>query len=89
MPKPFLPIQTSVDDPTTKQPRTIWLKWFQFLDSLIRGTPALCTITYGTGSPESVVVAPIGSLFIRTDGGASTVLYIKEANTTAIGWRAV
>lgn len=44
----------------------------------------------GTGSPESVVTAGIGSIFLRSDGGAGTMLYLKEsgANTTT-GWRPV
>lgn len=43
----------------------------------------------GTGSPEGVITAPVGSLYRRTDGGASTTLYIKESGTAATGWRAV
>lgn len=40
----------------------------------------------GSGSPESVVSAGIGSLFLRTDGGASTTLYVKESGTGTTGW---
>lgn len=40
----------------------------------------------GTASPESVVVAPIGSLYLRTDGGAATTLYVKESTALATGW---
>lgn len=43
----------------------------------------------GTGTPEGVVTAPVGSLFMRTDGAAGSTLYIKEAGTAATGWRAV
>ena len=46
-------------------------------------------IFQGEGSPENNVAANIGSLYIRLDGGASTSLYIKEANTDSTGWRAV
>ncbi len=43
----------------------------------------------GEGSPEGVVVAPRGHLYLRSDGGAGTTLYVKEANdTTAVGWAA-
>jgi hypothetical protein len=45
-------------------------------------------ITEGLGSPEGVVPAPIGSLFIRTDGAASTVLYVKESGAGNTGWMA-
>jgi hypothetical protein len=37
------------------------------------------TIHTGDGSPESVVVAPIGSIYLRLDGGAGSTLYVKEA----------
>ena len=42
--------------------------------------------TSGSGSPESVVTAPVGSLYTRTDGGASTTLYVKETGTGSTGW---
>lgn len=49
--------------------------------------PAGITITSGTGTPLSVVVANIGSLFLRTDGGAATSLYVKESgNGASTGW---
>lgn len=34
----------------------------------------------GDGTPEAVVVAGIGALFIRTDGGTGTSLYVKETD---------
>lgn len=40
----------------------------------------------GTGSPAGVVVANPGSLYLRTDGGAGTTLYVKESLTTSGGW---
>jgi len=40
----------------------------------------------GTGTPESAVTATVGSLFSRTDGGASTTLYVKESGTGNTGW---
>jgi len=43
----------------------------------------------GYGSPLNVVVADIGSLYLRLDGGASTSLYVKEADAgAATGWTA-
>lgn len=42
----------------------------------------------GTGSPEGVVTAPVGSLYSRTDGGADTTLYVKESGTGNTGWSA-
>ena len=40
----------------------------------------------GSGSPSGAVVAPVGSLYLRTDGGAGTTLYIKESGTGMSGW---
>jgi hypothetical protein len=43
-------------------------------------------LLWGTGSPESVVTATVGSIFLRTDGGAATTLYVKETGTGNTGW---
>jgi hypothetical protein len=40
----------------------------------------------GAGSPEGVVTANVGSLWLRTDGGASTTIYVKESGTGNTGW---
>jgi len=41
----------------------------------------------GSGSPEAVHYAPIGTFYQRTDGGAGTSLYVKEsAGTSNTGW---
>lgn len=48
----------------------------------------ILSIYYGTGSPESVVTARIGSLYLRTDGSTSTTLYIKTSGTGNTGWTA-
>jgi hypothetical protein len=45
-----------------------------------------CRILSGTGAPESVVTAGVGSLFLRQDGGANTTLYVKESGTGNTGW---
>jgi hypothetical protein len=42
--------------------------------------------TSGTGSPESVVTAPVGSMYTDTTGGAGTTLYVKESGTGSTGW---
>jgi hypothetical protein len=41
-----------------------------------------------SGSPEGVYAAPVGSLYSRTDGGASTTLYVKTSGTGNTGWTA-
>jgi hypothetical protein len=40
----------------------------------------------GTGTPEGVVTAGIGSIFQRIDGGAGTSVYFKESGTGNTGW---
>lgn len=44
------------------------------------------TIRTGNGSPETVVTALVGSLYLRLDGGANTTLYVKESGSAATGW---
>jgi len=41
---------------------------------------------FGAGSPESIVTAPVGAVYHRTDGGAGTSLYVKESGTGNTGW---
>jgi hypothetical protein len=43
-------------------------------------------VTVGSGSPEGVVTAKIGSLYSRLDGGANTTLYVKESGSSNTGW---
>jgi hypothetical protein len=40
----------------------------------------------GTGDPNGAFFASVGALFLRTDGGASTTLYVKESGTGNTGW---
>lgn len=55
--------------------------------SELTGKPAaLALLLSGTGSPETVVTAGVGSLYLRTDGGASTTLYVKESGAGNTGW---
>jgi hypothetical protein len=42
--------------------------------------------TVNAGSPEGSVKAEIGTLYRRTDGGATTCLYVKESGTSTTGW---
>lgn len=45
-------------------------------------------ILSGTGSPEGVKTAPVGSLYTATDGGPGTTLWVKESGTGNTGWAA-
>lgn len=40
----------------------------------------------GANTPEGAITAPVGSLFLRTNGGANTTLYVKESGTGNTGW---
>lgn len=40
----------------------------------------------GANTPEGAVTAAIGSIFLRTNGGASTTLYVKQSGTGNTGW---
>jgi len=43
-------------------------------------------IISGSGTPEGAITAPVGSLYLRTNGGAGTSLYVKESGTGNTGW---
>lgn len=47
------------------------------------GTPSIYS---GSGTPESSQTAVVGSLYMRSDGGASTSLYVKESGSGNTGW---
>ena len=50
--------------------------------------PGSAVVLTGSGSPEGVVTASVGALFLRTDGGTSTTLYVKTSGTGNTGWTA-
>jgi hypothetical protein len=59
------------------------------LETLVRQLQGRVPLT-GTGSPENVVAAPLGTLYVNTAGGTSTTLYVKENGADGnTGWRAV
>lgn len=48
-----------------------------------------CVIRSGSGTPEGSVTGNVCDLYLRTDGGASTTLYVKESGaSTNTGWAA-
>jgi len=45
------------------------------------------SIKHGAGSPEGVITARIGSIYLRTDSdAANTTLYVKESEVDNTGW---
>jgi len=43
-------------------------------------------IKLGTGHPEGVVTANVGTLYLRSDGGTNSTLYVKEFGSGNTGW---
>lgn len=58
--------------------------------AVFKGPVKLNTVSIlsGSGTPEAAVAAPVGSLFLRTDGSTSTTLYVKTTGTGNTGWTA-
>lgn len=44
------------------------------------------SIYSGSGTPEGAVTAPVGSIYLRTNGGAATSFYVKESGAGNTGW---
>lgn len=53
----------------------------------------LTRVQIGDGSPEGIVTAPQGTLYLRRDGAAATTAYVKRAggitSPTNTGWSAL
>lgn len=43
----------------------------------------------GAGSPEGVVAADKGALYLRTDGGVGSSVYYKSTDAVTTGWVAL
>lgn len=50
------------------------------------GATTTPSIRKGSGSPEGVVSAAVGSLYLRTDGGSGSSHYVKVSGTGNTGW---
>lgn len=57
-----------------------WTSWLEIITTTYIAT--------GTGSPEGVLTAPVGTLYRRTDGSTTTTLYVKTSGTGNTGWTA-
>lgn len=64
-------------------------RMMQFLYDQMPGDGESVRIYKGYGSPEGVVVAGVGSLYLRLDGTTDTTIYKKESGTLATGWVAI
>lgn len=54
--------------------------------TLTHTSASAASIQTGTGDPEAASTANTGSLFVRTDGGVGTSLYVKEVGSGNLGW---
>lgn len=61
-------------------------RWSNVYGTNFRPGDGTATWTSGSSTPEGAVTAVVGSLFTRTDGGASTTLYVKESGSGNTGW---
>lgn len=52
----------------------------------VPATGALILVKTGTGTPEGVITAPVGTAYLRSDGGSGTTLYVKESGAGNTGW---
>ena len=56
------------------------------LSAPVGGGAGLTQKWRGSGTPEGVITAPIGSIFQRSDSAAESGLYVKESGTGSAGW---
>ena len=65
---------------------TLTKRWKEvFADVFMPGAGTVIW-TSGSGTPESAVTAPIGSLYTDTGGSTGTTLYVKESGAGNTGW---
>lgn len=76
--------------PFVSVPQTLreWSQFFLGKDTSRSAATFIEGLYTGAGSPEGVVVATPGSLYSRTDGGATTSLYVKTSGNSSVGWTA-
>lgn len=59
------------------------------LSANIAGDTESVKVYQGVGTPEASIAAGVGSIYMRTDGGADTSVYRKESGSADTGWVAV
>jgi len=70
----------------TSQGISVLNEMLKKLFDVVAGDGEKVRVFTGFATPENVIVAKIGSLYLRQDGGAATSLYVKESGTGATGW---
>lgn len=61
-------------------------RMLKFLHDSVSGDGVSQKVYNGNGSPEGVVVAQPGSIYMNLSGGAGTSVYVKESGSAATGW---
>jgi hypothetical protein len=62
---------------------------FQIFNGIINTINGVAvSIMAGSGAPEGSRTAPVGSIYLRSDGGAGTSIYVKQSGTGNTGWAA-
>ncbi len=51
--------------------------------------PANSLVLTGVGTPEGNITAPVPTVYLRSDGGTNTTLYVKESGSGNTGWAAI
>jgi len=74
----FVSIDQDIKDPKTLKTNLEDLK--SRLNMLIE------FIHIGSGTPEGAETGSVGHIFLRTDGGAGTTLYVKQSGSGNTGW---
>lgn len=78
---------SQLDTSTPEATKQSLARLVQTVDEELRRLDAVPKALTGTGSPLNRRNAPVGSLYLRTDGGASTTLYVKESGgNSSAGW---
>ena len=78
------PPPSAVDLLDRKSASDTWTRWFFAMWRALTGVQGL--VRSGSGSPEGSLTAPIGSVYLRLDGGAGSTLYVKESGSGNVGW---
>lgn len=65
-----------------------WLSQYGFINGpqMLVSFNGNNSIISGSNTPEGAITATVGSLFLRTNGGANTTLYVKESGSGNTGW---
>lgn len=58
--------------------------WQTMYPIKVQGTD--CAIYSGAGSPEGVVTANPGSIYLNSSGGAGTSIFVKQSGISNTGW---